>query len=51
MTRKHFEILAKQIAMIDDLTARNEAYLAVARAGWRLNPRFNAAKFKEACGL
>ena len=51
MTRKHFKLIAEQIAMIADLEARMMAAQAVAAACRQDNPRFNPSRFYEACGV
>lgn len=51
MTRKHFQLLAEQIAKIADPETRAMAAQAVAAACRNDNPRFNPTKFFEACGV
>ena len=51
MTRKHFKLIAEQIAQIVDLEARMMAAQAVAAACRQDNPRFDPSKFYEACGV
>lgn len=51
MTRKHFEVLAKNISEIADRDARLIAAIAVARAAIEINPRFDPSKFYKACGV
>ena len=49
MSRKHFKVLAEQIALIPDLSMRIAAAHAVAKACRRLNPRFELERFLRAC--
>lgn len=49
MTKKHFKALAREIAEIEDMTARKIAALAVARACAQFNPAFNRDLFLIAC--
>ena len=49
MSRKHFKVLAEQIALIPDLTMRITAAHAVAEACSRFNPRFKIERFLRAC--
>lgn len=51
MTKKHFTALAAEIATIHDISQRLAAAYAVANVAKRLNPRFQAEKFMQACGL
>ena len=51
MTRKHFKLLADQIAQIADPGIRYVAAQAVAAACRQDNPRFDPSKFYEACGV
>lgn len=51
MTKKHFEMIAKEIRQIINPAHALSAAAAVAAAGLRSNPRFNVQKFYEACGV
>jgi len=51
MTRKHFKLIADQIAKIAEPEARMMAAQAVAAACRQDNPRFDPSKFYEACGV
>lgn len=51
MTKKRFEALAREIAEIEDMTARKLAARAVMRACVQFNPNFNRAVFLTKCGL
>jgi hypothetical protein len=51
MTKKHFEELAKAINAIMDQNARLQAASAVAGVAGKLNPRFDAQRFFQACGV
>jgi len=51
MTKKHFELLAEQIRLIEDAEARYCAYHAVATVGNKVNPGFDLVKFVKACGV
>ena len=51
MTKKHFQCLADNIAMIKSPGARVLAYEAVCNACQTMNPLFSWSKFMRACGL
>ena len=51
MTRKHFILLAQEIALISDALARYEAAKAVAIACQSSNSAFNKKRFFVACGV
>lgn len=51
MTRKHFEILAKNISYIPDMYTRIIAYACVRDACKEANTRFDDAKFRAACDI
>lgn len=51
MTKKHFVELAKAISAIMDQHARLQAASAVAGVASKLNPRFDAQRFFQACGV
>jgi len=49
MTRKHFEALAAEISKIENKEARLAAAIAVTKAAWMFNDRFNQSRFLDAC--
>ena len=51
MSKKHFELLAQYIRAMIDPHCRLNAAIAVASACQQANPRFNADRFFEACGV
>lgn len=51
MSKKHFELLAKNISSIQDSQARRSAAVAVATACQASNSRFDWARFISACGV
>jgi len=51
MTRKHYEALATEICLIQDQSAREAAFKAVATACELFNPRFDRRIFAVACGV
>lgn len=51
MTKQHFIALAKAIADIREIQSRRMAATAVAEVAAQFNPRFDKARFFEACGL
>lgn len=51
MTRKHFKIVADEIAKIEDAHQRAMFAAAVATAFKRINPKFNLDKFYTACNV
>ena len=51
MTRKHFIAMAKEISQIDNMAARLQAAISFCRVAQSVNPRFNQAKFLDACGV
>lgn len=51
MSRKDFIVLAAEIRNLLDPAQRLNAATAAAAACAKLNPRFNARKFFEACGV
>ncbi len=51
MTKKHFIMAAEQIAMINDLTARQQAANVIIFMGFEVNPRFDKSRFLAACNL
>jgi hypothetical protein len=50
-TKKHFELLAVQIRLIEDSNARFRAYHAVVVVAIEVNPSFDIVKFVKACGV
>ena len=51
MTRKHFILLAQEIALIPGALARYDAAKAVATACKSFNPSFDKDRFYTACGV
>lgn len=51
MTRKHFRLLADEIARIISPLARLDAATGVAIACKGINPAFNKDRFFTACGV
>ena len=51
MTRKHFILLAQEIALITGPLARLDAAKAVANACKGINPAFDRERFYVACGV
>lgn len=51
MTRKHFKEMAAYIASMSDRMAALAAAEGFAMVAKKTNPRFNAQKFYDACGL
>jgi hypothetical protein len=51
MTRKHFRIVATEIAGMADRKAAACMAETVARMFAAANPRFDLARFRAACGL
>jgi len=51
MTRKHFKMIAAIIAKIENLDNRVTAYREFADMCQKENPRFDRAKFREACRI
>ena len=51
MTKKDFEILAKNIRQMLDPNMRLNAAIAVASACMEINPRFKPETFYKACGV
>ena len=51
MTRKHFKEMAAQIAAMENRMAALAIAEGFARLAKKDNPRFNAQKFYDACGL
>lgn len=51
MTRKHFIAMAREINQIDNMASRLQAAISFCRVAQAANPRFNQAKFLEACGV
>jgi hypothetical protein len=49
MSKKHFELLARNICHIEDPVARRCAAVAVASACHQSNPRFDWGRFIKAC--
>ena len=51
MTRKHFVILAKKISEIPNKEIRLQNAIETAKICASVNPRFDQARFFEACGV
>lgn len=51
MSKKHFEEISKQIALIQNRECRLAAAAAVANAARQFNTRFDRIKFFVACGI
>lgn len=51
MSKKHFELLARNIKFIEDPIARRMAAIAVAAACQQSNNRFDHGRFIAACGV
>jgi hypothetical protein len=49
MTKKHFIALALEISKIENKEARLAAAIAVTKAAWLFNDRFDQSKFLDAC--
>ena len=49
MTRKHFKMIAKVVAAIDDKNVREQVALNFANEIRDFNPRFDMQRFIEAC--
>ena len=49
MTKKHFVALALEISKIENKESRLAAAIAVTKAAWLFNDRFNQSKFLTAC--
>ena len=51
MSRKHFVILAKNISQIPNMEIRLQSAIETAKLCAAVNPRFDQARFFEACGV
>lgn len=51
MSKKHFELLARNISLITDPMARRVAAITVAQTCLQFNPRFDPDRFLVACGV
>jgi hypothetical protein len=51
MTRKHFKELAETISQLSNLEDKGKMAGIVILVGRQLNPRFDADRFLEGCGL
>jgi len=49
MTRKHFKMIAKVVAAIDDKNVREQVALNFANEIREFNPRFDITRFVDAC--
>jgi hypothetical protein len=51
MTRKHFIAMAKEIAQMPVMADRLKVAIAFCKVAATTNPRFDQAKFLDACGV
>ena len=51
MTKKHFIAMAKEISQITDRNSARITAIAFCKVALSTNPRFNQAKFLDACGV
>lgn len=51
MTRKHFVAMAQEISQEADRAVRLQMAIAFCRVARLANPRFDQAKFLDACGV
>lgn len=51
MTRRHFELIARVVAQVDDAKARERLAWAFAHELAQTNDRFDCSRFVEACGV
>ena len=51
MTRKHFKIIAAEIAAISNVIERKTMAIKMAEVCRQSNPRFDFARFYAACGV
>jgi hypothetical protein len=49
MTKMHFIALAAEISKIENRESRLAAAIAVVKAAWLFNDRFDQSKFLDAC--
>ena len=51
MTRKHFIAMAREIAQMPVMADRLKVAIAFCKVAATTNPRFDQAKFLDACGV
>jgi hypothetical protein len=51
MTRKHFIAMAKEISSMPNMAQRLTVAIAFCKVASQTNPRFDQAKFLDACGV
>ena len=51
MTKRHFEVLAAAISLIDSIENRIKIAQATAEVCRQSNPRFHYGMFMKACGI
>jgi hypothetical protein len=51
MTKKHFVAMAKEISQMPDMAQRLTVAIAFCKVAASANPRFDQAKFLDACGV
>ena len=51
MSRKHFVAMAREISQMPIMSERLAAAIAFCRVAQAANPRFNQARFLDACGV
>ena len=51
MSRKHFIAMAKEISSMPNMAQRLATAIAFAKVASQSNPRFDQAKFLDACGV
>ena len=49
MSKKHFVAMAKEISSMPDMAQRLTTAIAFAKVAQAVNPRFDLAKFLDAC--
>jgi hypothetical protein len=51
MSKKHFQLFAEAIALIDDYEERKRTAIKIAEVCAKANTRFNYSLFLNACGV
>ena len=51
MTKKHFVVMAKEIAQMPNMAERLTVAIAFCKVAAGANPRFDQAKFLTTCGV
>ena len=51
MTKKHFVAMAREISQMPNMAQRLATAIAFCRVAQTANPRFDQARFLEACGV